>query len=324
MWLVTGAEGFLGNTIVRRLHKQGETVRAGVYGDADPESLHGIDCEKVLIDVTDPDSVRQGFEGAGPDTTVIHCAGVVSIAGQVRPAVEETNVGGTKTIIDACRDHHVRRLVYVSSVHVLPELDGELSEISSFNPDDVVGEYAKTKTAATALVQEASHDLDSVIVQPAGIIGPGDYGDTHLTRLVRDLAEGTLPLVVAGGYNFADVRDIADGTIAAARRGRRGRSYLLTGHQVTLRKLGRLVASVTGRRAPIQIPLWVAKVLAPLAEWISSLRGTAPLFTRYSLHTLNAPANFSHARASRELGYRPRPLKETITDTVKWLTKRYA
>ncbi len=320
-WIVTGTEGLLGNTIVRRLFEAGARVRAGVYPDREPESLAGIECEKFYADITDPADVARLFDGAGADTFIIHCAGIVSIANQVRREVRSVNVGGTRNIVYACREHSVARLVYTSSVHALPEDDGIITETKDITPAQVVGEYAKTKAEGTRLVLDAEN-IDRVVVHPSGILGPGDYGDGHLTRLIRDLMNGRLTSIVNGGYDFADVRDIADACIAAAYRGRNGENYILNGTETSIREMSDLVCKTIGRkRTPTVLPTWFAKLTAPAAELWYKLRGTAPLYTRYSLYTLQAPAQFSHAKASAELGYSTRPVEETIVDTVRWIQK---
>lgn len=144
-----------------------------------------------------------------------------------------------------------------------------------------------------------------------------------MTGLVRDAASGKLSAVVPGGYDFADVRDVAAGIIAAAERGRNGRAYLLTGEYMSAEDLANTVRRLVGKSRKLNmLPLWFAKITAPLAELYYKIRGTKPLFTRYSLCTLGSPSGFSHERATRELGYRPRPAEDTLRDTAEWLGGR--
>ncbi len=326
MWIVTGAAGFLGNTIVRRLCEAGQRVRACVFEEGVPESLEGVDCEVVRMDVRELDQVRAALSADGP-VWVIHAAGVVSIARKVTEAARTVNVTGTKNVLAACRELGVQRLVYVSSVHAIAAPDSpraitELSSPEEFDPAGVVGEYAKTKAEATAAVLQAD-DLWRAVVHPSGITGPGDYGDTHLTALVRDLATGKLKALVRGGYDFADVRDVADGVIAAATKGTSGRCYILSGEYVSVRELGAIVARAAGRkRAPRVLPMWIAKAIVPFAEAHYLLWKLTPKFTKYSLWTLLSASDFSHARAREELDYSPRPVAQTLRDTVEWVTGR--
>ena len=323
LWVVTGAAGFLGNNLVRQLLERDQQVRAAIVEDHVPPSLAGLDVEIVQMDVRDPLSVNQAFRAEGREVWVIHCAGIVSIATSVSPSVYDVNVNGVRNVISACRQQKVEKLLYVSSVHALPVVGGvarELDASRDFNPDLLSGEYAKTKAEATALVLEAT-DLWRVVVFPTGIIGPHDFADTHLTRMVRDVASGVLPVSIEGGYDFVDVRDVAAAIISAAEVGQNGRTYLVSGQYVPAKKMVGAVANASGRPAPVVLPLWLARAVAPLAEFISSKRGTAPLMTAYSVRVLDEPGRFSSTRARVELGFRPRPFWKTLRDTLEWVQR---
>lgn len=334
LWVVTGASGFLGNNIVRQLLNEGERVRAAILEDSPPRALEGLDVKRldaegfgvevVQMDVRDPDSVNRAFHAPDSEVWVVHCAGVVSIASSVSPEVHEVNVGGVRNVLSACRKQGVEKLVYVSSVHALPTVEGvgrELDVPSDFDPELLDGEYAQTKAEATALVLQAE-DLWRVVVFPTGMIGPNDFADTHLTRLVRDAASGALPVAIEGGYDFVDVRDVAKGVIRAAEVGENGRTYLLSGVYVTAKRMVAAVAKAKGRPAPPALPLWVGHMVAPLVERIASFRGTAPTLTPYALRVLGDPGRFSSKRARDELGFKPRPFRETLRDTFEWVQKR--
>ena len=280
LWVVTGAAGFLGNNLIRILLDRGYRVRACVTSIDDAVSLRGLSCETVILDVRNEEQVLQAFShDIGEQVWVAHCAGIVSITSRVTRTVHDVNVGGTKNVLSACRKLGVQRLVYVSSVHTIREPDPpavicELEEADDFNPDHVMGEYAKTKTEATREVLRAE-DLWRVVVQPSGIIGPGDYGDSHLTRLVRDTASGQLTATVPGGYDLVDVRDVALGIILAGERGVSGRSYILSGSYVLAADLTKSVAALSGRKRRFtMLPMWFAKLVAPIAELYYRVRGT--------------------------------------------------
>ncbi|MGJ3507498.1 NAD-dependent epimerase/dehydratase family protein [Enemella sp. A6] len=311
LYIVTGCDGFVGSTIVRRLLAQGLRVR-GVNRTGPAGHPH----EVRVADVTHPDQVVAAFEGED-DRVVIHTAGKISIATHLDPELWRTNVEGTANVIAAARTTGVRRLVYTSSVHALPVHPGEtMTETDEFG--EVVGAYATTKAEATRRVLAAS-DLSPVVVYPSGILGPHDPGQGHLTQLVRDLIDGQMPIIVPGGHDLVDVRDVAAGTIAAAHRGESGAGYLLTGHLVSIKHLAHEVAKITGRREPWVMPMWLARATARMAETWYRLRRVPPLYTRYSLFTVAAGVRYSHAKATRELDYRPRRFTDTITDTVAWI-----
>lgn len=246
--------------------------------------------DPAACDVRD---AAQVAEAIGPCDVIVHCAAVVTIDDIVRPEVRAVNVGGTANIIDAARRLGAR-LVYVSSVHALTEspAGAVMREADSFDPDTVVGGYAKTKAEAAALVL-AADDLERVIIHPSGLLRPGDPGSTNLTHLMRRLMSGELGVVGDGGYDMVDVRDVAAAIVTACRTG--DGCYLTTGDYVTLRQIGGIVTELVGRRRPTILPTWIARVGAIPAEWIGKVFGRPPLFTRCSLHTL-VPATVSTAR----------------------------
>ncbi|PXA77203.1 NAD-dependent epimerase/dehydratase family protein [Auritidibacter sp. NML100628] len=294
---VTGAGGFLGSHVVSQLEAAGEKVTA--LADAN-------DC-----DITDAQDVEQTI---GPCDVIVHCAAMVTIEDQVKPQVRAVNVEGTANILEAARRHQAR-LVYVSSVHALTEAPTGvvMEEPESFDPDTVFGGYAKTKAEAAALVMEAD-DVDRVIIHPSGLLGPNDPGATNLTTLVQRLVDGELGVVVKGGYDMVDVRDVAVCVVKACRTG--SGPYLATGGYVSLRQLGRIVTNLVDRRDPLTLPLWVARAAAVPVEGVARLFGRPPLFTKYSLYTLSSGNRFKNAKARRELGFEPRPLEETLSDMV--------
>ncbi len=325
IYIVTGANGFLGNNLVRALTQNPDNqVRALVSSLDRSDALQELNCEIFAGDVTRPDTLKNIFNvPADAKVYVIHCAAVVYIKSKPNPAVYQVNVLGTKHIVEKTLEIGAK-LVYVNSVHAIPEKpNGEvMTEITDFDPKKVEGEYAKSKAAAAAYVLDAvkNRGLDACIVHPSGIIGPYDFRISHLTQLIMDVADGRLKAGVKGGYDFVDVRDVVAGILSACANGKAGECYILSGHYITVAELFQMIAKATGQK-PITtfLPLWLAKATAPLSEIYYSLKKQPPLYTKYSLYTLESNANFSHAKANRELGYSSRPPQETITDTVNWL-----
>ncbi len=320
-YIVTGARGHLAQSIIAQLQAMG----CSVWGLILPTEIGGESRNVRYLsgDVTDKASLKAFFDAvADKNTTVIHAAGCVSIASRVSPQLQRVNVDGTKNVIEACEEHRVRRLVYVSSVHALPELPvGQtIREVDHFDPENVVGAYAKTKAEASAAVLEAARrGLDAVIVHPSGIIGPGNSGSNHLIQLIQNYLQGTLPAGVRGGYDFVDVRDVAKGCILAAQQGRTGESYILSNRYYSIGELFEYIRAQVGGARKRCLPLWMAKTALPFIQLHARCTGKRPLFTRYSLYTLNSNSCFSHEKASSELGYRTRSMQETIADTVAWL-----
>ena len=326
IYCITGATGHLGGTLVRMLQKWGAQVRAlALPGEPTQDGplvtyYHG--------DVRKPVTLRPFFQGLEDrEVYLIHAAGLVDIGGSESAALYAVNVQGTRNIIALCREYGVKRLVYVSSVHAIPEKQPfeVMAEVSDFDPAWVVGGYAKSKAAATQAVLEAARaGLDAVVVQPSGIIGPFDEAGNHLVQLVRDYMAGKLPACVKGGYDFVDVRDVAYGCLKAAEKGRAGECYILSNRHYEVKDVLRIVRRLCGGRRIPTLPLWVAQAAAPLMGFVARCKHVRPLYTRYSLYTLRSNDRFSHDKATATLGYRPRDLTHTLADTVAWLRGKKA
>lgn len=325
IYIVTGASGFLGNNIIRMLeHDDNAEVRAFVLNGESISSLNNLKCSIYYGDVTKADTLNSIFDGCdGIEIFVIHCAAVVYIKSKYNSRVYDVNVNGTKNIVDKVLEYNAK-LIYVSSVHAIPEKsDGNLiSEVSIFNPDDVVGLYAKTKAEAARYVMDSVKDkgLNACIVHPSGILGPYDFSNSHLTALVREIVRGKLPMCVKGGYDFVDVRDVAKGIIMACDKGKMGECYIMSGEFVSIKKLADLVCDVVGKkRIKVVLPIMIAKIVAPFYEMYYNVKGKTPLFTKYSLYTLSSNSNFSNEKAKRDLGFVNRNITDTVKDMVMWI-----
>ena len=326
MYIITGAYGHLGFTVMKMLTEAGEKVRGLVLPTDGISGSEEIRAEIYKGNVCDTDTLIPLFSfDKAYEIIVIHTAGIVSIASKFDRLIYEVNVKGTKNIIEMCKKFNVRRLIHVSSVHAIPEKpDNEIiTEVDSFNPDEVVGLYAKTKSEATQLILDGKNDgLDAVVVHPSGILGPNDYGKGHLTQLVIDYCRGALTASIKGGYNFVDVRDVAQGIISAADSARAGECYILSNRFYNLYEIFEMLHNIYKRpRIKTILPMWLAKLTAPLAELYYKILKKPPLYTNYSLYTLSSNSNFSHEKADRELSYTTRDMNESLKDTVVFLAK---
>ena len=325
LYIVTGAYGFLGNTVIRQLLDRGETVRGLVLPNDKAIDFQNNNVQIYYGDVCDLDSLDEIFKtDEACDKYVIHTAGIVSIASRYNELVYNVNVNGTNNIIKMCIKYGVRRLIHVSSVHAIPEENEIIEEVKEFNPDLVIGLYAKTKAEATRNVLAAvDKGLDAVVVHPSGIIGPGDFGHSHLSQLVVDYIRGRLTACVNGGYDFVDVRDVANGIVSALDRGKKGECYILSNRYYAVKDILDMLHEITGKRQiKTVLPMWFAKITAPLSEIYYKLLKQPPLYTSYSLYTLKSNSNFSHGKADRELGYKTRDMYETLKETVEFINKR--
>lgn len=253
---------------------------------------------------------------------MIHTAGIVDATGEISCRLYEVNVTGTENVLHCCKQYAADKLVYVSSVHALPENSDMIpqTEIRTFSPELVTGGYAKTKAQATKKVlDEAAGGLPAVVVHPSGIIGPYDNGRNHLVQMVLDFIEGRLPACVKGGYDFVDVRDVAEGCRLAADYGTPGECYVLSGAYHEVRELLDMAALLCGRKCPPVLPMPLARGAEPFLRFWAERQGQRPLYTKYSLDTLCSPVRFSSQKARNELGYVTRKLQATMRDTVEWL-----
>ena len=280
-YIVTGATGFLGGAVVRELISRGHSVTALALPEVPLLPLLPEGAIVRFGDVTDRATLIPVFEGA-EGCRVIHCAGMVSVAAGKGEALGRITVQGTDNIAGLCLEYGAKRLVFVSSVHAIPERPmGEvITEECRVSPELVHGAYAKSKAAANKKVLLAAEKgLDAGIVYPSGIIGPGDRGMGSMTVMLRSFLRGRLPAGVCGGYDFVDVRDAATGAVSCADSRRPGEGYILSGRYASIKELLTLAGRLSGRRAP---GLFLPRRLAGL---------TAPIFERRSIRRAKSPSS---------------------------------
>lgn len=314
--VVTGAAGHIGGNLVRALIARGEKPRVMVRRDR--RALAGLDVEMVEGDVRDRASLTRAFAGA---ERVFHLAGHISISPSEAALVEEVNVGGARNVAEACREAGVKRLIHFSSIHALSP-DPQDTPVDEARPlaerSDLPYDRSKAR-GEKEILAGVERGLDAVIVNPTGVIGPLDFRPSRMGEVLLALYHGKLPGLVEGGFNWVDVRDVTEGALAAAERGRVGERYLLSGHRLEMRELGALVEEVTGKKAPRFVsPMWLARAGAPIATFFAERGGKRALFTTASLKALRNHKIVSHDKASRELDYQPRPVRDTIADTFAW------
>jgi len=323
VYIVTGAAGHLGRTVTRKLSESGNAV----YAFCLPDETYLPNGENVRVfygDVRNIDSLTEMFEAcANAPVFVIHCAGIVSISSKFDQMVYDVNVNGTKNIIALCEKYNVQKLIYISSVHALPVLpDAEtIIEVDHFSPDDVVGLYSKTKSEASQCVLDyVKRGYNANIIHPSGLIGPEDFGRGHLTQLIIDYCKGGLTSGIDGGYDFVDVRDVTDGILSCCEHGENGACYIMSGRYMKVYDLLNQLHEITGKKKiERMLPLWFVKLTAPLSELYYKILRQPPLFTTYSIYTLNVNAIFSYDKAKNDLNYTTRPIRQTLEDTVTWL-----
>ncbi len=326
MYLVTGAAGFLGGTICRQLIDRGDKVRAFVLPNDKAMKYVPKEAEIVEGDLCDMDSLRRFFTvPEGTETIVLHIASIVTVDPDYNQKVMDVNVGGTENIIQLCLEHkECKKLVYCSSTGAIPELPKgqEIKEVEYLDADKVVGCYSQSKALATQAVLDAVRDkgLHACVVHPSGILGPEDFAVGETTKTVVQIINGEMPMGIDGSFNLCDVRDLAQGTILAADKGKDGNCYILGNKEVSFKDFSKLLMEESGCK-PIKffLPIKLANFIASLLEKRAKKTGKKPLMTTFSVYNLARNNVFDCSKAENELGYKPRSYKETIRDEVRWL-----
>ena len=323
---LTGATGHVGYAILMELQKHEEKdVRILIRRDSD--IFDGLRCEKRKGDITDYESLLRAFEGCD---IVYHVAGCVEIKPGNEDFVYNVNVNGTRNVLRACRKAGVKKLVYMGSVDTyVPLPEGEvMREVYTYDPDTLEGAYAKTKAEATAMVLAANGHggVETVVCQPSACMGPYDFKVSSVGSMIRMFSKGSFPITMTfGGYNFVDVRDVAYGTVAAGDKAPGGSVYILCNKSVTVDAFIRLLGEVSGHKPPkIKLGKGVIDFAAPIMERYYKTMNKPAIFTRYAVRKLCSNCNFSYEKAQRELGYNPRPLEQSLKDTLAWIAENEA
>lgn len=313
---VVGGTGFLGYQIVTRLLARGSVVRVLAPAASENHPIHARrDVEWVRGDVRDRRAVLAAVSGA---RVVFHASGPVHVGTADRIAQLDPHTSGTKALLadlpSECRLVHTSSLVAIGGTR-----DGRhLKESSPFPNDDLSIAYVRAKRSAE--VETLSSGREVVVTNPGYLIGPDDYGRSVMGQFCTRYWRGRIPVAPPGGYNFVDVRDVAEGHILAAQYGRTGERYILGGENLTLKAFVDLLAAAAGFR-----PRWLPTCptvlfggIAVLSEWRGLLLGKQPYpsLEHYRLNRLTWYASTEKAKA--ELGYSARSVKESVTDAYRW------
>lgn len=328
VYYVTGATGWVGHELVMALLRRGAEVVIFVLPGDRMISLYDDLRDKVDVvigDVTRKEDCERFLaeKAEGAAQRVIHCAGIISVSGKFSKIVYDVNVTGTKNMADAALARNVAKFVYVSTSHALRERPKRevMTESFDYETDVKKGNYAVTKALATEyVINLAKKGLNSVVIHPTAVIGPGDTMLGYMTSMFRDFLAGNLPASVNGAYDLVDVRDLAELLIAAADKGRKGNNYLASGTRIKITDLIDMIAKLENRRkVKVTFPFWFVKLVAPAYERNCRRKGRKALYTKYSLIAMQSNSRFSSEKAKRELGFAPRPLEESVRDTAEYV-----
>lgn len=314
--LVTGATGLVGNNVVRMLVDQGKRVRVLVRGGPGNRSLAGLPIEQVAGDVMDPDAVGRAVAGA---RVVVHSAAMVHIGWSRLAEMRRVNVEGSRVVASAARRAGAR-LVHVSSVNALGlTADGSPTDEETPFGNTVECPYVVTKREAEQVVlEEVGRGLDAVILNPVFMLGPWDWKASS-GRMLLEIAQGRGLLAPPGSQHFGDVRDVAAAILAAMTAGACGRRYILGGHHLRFVDAWTVFARVAGSRPPRGVaPSPVVRLAGRLGDLLSGCVGREGPLNSAAANMSLLRQDFSSERAMAELGYRIRPLEESVRDCWQW------
>jgi dihydroflavonol-4-reductase len=317
--LVTGATGFLGSHVARQLAARGERVRALVRPGSKSRALDGLAVERVPGDLRDAGSLTRAMEGV---SRVFHVAADYRLWAKDPREIYESNVGGTKNMLDAAVRAGVERFVYTSTVAtvVIPSEDKLPNEDTRASLEDMIGNYKRSKFLAEQEAQRAAENgVPVVIVNPTTPVGPGDWKPTPTGKIIVDFLNGRMPAFVDTGLNLIPVEDAAAGHLLAAERGRVGERYLLGGRNMTLKEILEVLARTAGRRAPhMQIPHALAMAAGYADQFLSRMLDREPRIpldgVRMSRHRMFVDC----AKATRELSFLAGSVEAALERAVRW------
>jgi len=317
---VTGATGFVGSHVAQVLAEQGADLRLLVRTGSDPKNIQQLNADRVVGDLCDPESIDRAMAGCD---VVFHVAADYRLWVRDPAQMYRANVEGTRTILQAARKNHVRRVVYTSSVATMgfTVKNNPVDESSPVSLENMIGHYKRSKYMAEEVALAAGRDgIDVVVVNPSTPVGERDIKPTATGRIVVDFLKKKFPAYVDTGLNMVDVRECARGHLAALEKGRSVERYILGGENLTLKQILDKLAAITGLPSPrVRLPYAVA-----LASGVVDTVVTGVVLRREPRVTLDAVRMgrkkmfVSSAKAERELGWKAVSVDAALRRAVQW------
>jgi len=314
--LITGATGFVGWHVARKLLERGHRVRAVARDPARLRELDGV--EPVRGDLRDVESLERAVEGCG---VIFHVAAEYRLWTREPEEMFRSNVDGTRNLLEAARRAGVERLVYTSTVGCIGVPSNGLGdEQTPVTLQDMVGLYKRSKfLAERAALEFAENGFPVIIVNPTGPMGDHDFKPTPTGKIVVDFVRGAMPGFIDTGLNLVDVRDVADGHIAACERGRPGERYILGAENLTLQQILGMLAEIIGKPAPrLRVPYAVAYAAGAVSTAWANVTGKEPLAPLDGVRMARKKMWVRHDKAAGELGYSPGSAAAALKRAVEW------
>lgn len=320
--LVTGATGFVGSHVARQLVAAGHPVRILVRKNSNLQVLEGLRVDAFQGDLRDAVSLERAMKGV---RRVFHVAADYRLWTPNPDEIYQSNVEGTRRVLEAAARGGVERVVYTSTVATIavpqPHSGGALPDESTHAElEQMIGHYKRSKyLAELEAIKAAAAGIPVVIVNPTAPVGPGDWKPTPTGRIVVDFLNGRMPAYVDTGLNVVGVEDVAAGHLLAAEKGRIGERYILGARNMTLKGILDALSAITGRPAPrLRLPHAVALAAGYADQLYSRLAGREPQIpvegVKMSRHKMFVESD----KAAKELGYEPASVEAALGRSVRW------
>ena len=321
--LITGSSGHVGSNLIRKLHEQNYTIRC-IDFDGDHRAYEGYNVEIMKGDITDKDSLYPIFEEVD---VVFHTAALINLDRRFRKTIEIVNIEGTRNVCDVALEQGVKKLIHFSSVDAFYRfpIDEPLLEDRKLIEDEKGMPYDYSKAEGQRIVYDyCEKGLDASVIHPTSIVGPNDFKPGLPMQAFVDMANGKAKLMPNWGYNFIDVRDLCDAAISAVENGKTGQNYIIGGEYHMYLYIGELIGKQLGKKVVYgALPEFVTYLPLPF-EYIRALFTNKPrVLTLDAIHTAQTGNKIVPSTLAREdLGHNPRPIEETIFDTIDFFQKR--
>ena len=322
--LITGGSGRLGNVLVRELVSQGHEVHVLVIpNEPKPKSLKKLPVHQHIGNILDKKSLKKAMKGAD---IVFHLAAKVRYAPDEDGSIWAVNVTGTRYVAKMCLKLGVKRMIHCSSHHALEHQPYSIP-LDETRPLalETGTDYHRSKAHAEQIILEltATKGLPAIIVSPGRAIGPYEYEPSLLSKAFLDLYKGEVSTLIEGTGDYVDVRDVAQGMIQAAQKGKIGERYILSGWMLKTRELLEVIEKVTGKKIPVKVlPLWMAQATIPLIKLSHKILGAEAPITKEMLEASQSNPKILHAKAKEELGFQTRDVEESMKDLFEWYKRK--